>query len=75
MSDIMLLGILRMPFNTKGDIHLVQLQGRCLEAADRIEKEEVEKRVNEILELGFEYGILKDQNAALQARLRGKEKK
>ncbi|MEN6291206.1 MAG: hypothetical protein ABFD07_04205 [Methanobacterium sp.] len=37
MSDVMLLGILRMPFDTKGDMHLVQLRQACLEAADRIE--------------------------------------
>lgn len=39
MSDIMLIGILRCPFDTGGDVHLVQLQQVCHEAADRIESD------------------------------------
>ena len=54
MSDIMLLGILRMPFDTKGDMHLIQLKSACLAAADRIESdarkfEEIKKIVKEAL--------------------------
>jgi hypothetical protein len=37
MGDIMLLGVLRMPFDDHGDIHLIQLRQRCLTAAKRIE--------------------------------------
>jgi len=37
MGDIMLLGVLRMPFDDHGDIHLIQLRQRCLTAATRIE--------------------------------------
>ena len=53
MSDLMLLGVLRMPFNTNGDLHLMQLAGRCHDAADRIESDtrriaELETRVNEL---------------------------
>lgn len=40
MSDVMLLGILRMPFDTQCDIHLIQLRQTCLAAADRIEEDE-----------------------------------
>jgi septal ring factor EnvC (AmiA/AmiB activator) len=40
MSDVMLLGILRMPFDDHGDLHLIQLRGACNEAADRIESDE-----------------------------------
>lgn len=54
MSDVMLLGILRMPFDTKGDMHLIQLRNACLAAADRIESdsrkfEEIKKIVKEAL--------------------------
>jgi len=50
----MLLGILRMPFDTKGDTHLIQLRQACLAAADRIESdirkfEAIEKIVKEAL--------------------------
>ncbi len=41
MSDVMLLGILRMPFDTKGDMHLIQLRNACLAAADRIEADKL----------------------------------
>ncbi|MDV6318765.1 hypothetical protein [Chromohalobacter sp. HP20-39] len=37
MSDTMLLGVLRMPVDDHGDIHLMQLIERAREAADRIE--------------------------------------
>jgi TolA-binding protein len=40
MSDVMLLGILRMPFDDHGDLHIIQLRGACLEAANRIESDE-----------------------------------
>ena len=40
MGDIMLLGVLRMPFDDHGDLHLIQLRYRCHEAADRIESDE-----------------------------------
>lgn len=39
MSDLMLLAVLRMPFHTQDDLHLIQLQERCLQAADRIESD------------------------------------
>ena len=41
MGDIMLLGVLRCPFDTRGDIHLIQLQQRCHQAADRIEEDTI----------------------------------
>ena len=42
MSNLMLLGVLRMPFDDRGDLHLVQLKQRCLQAADQIESDESE---------------------------------
>ena len=36
----MLLGVLRLPFDDRGDLHLMQLKQRCQEAADRIEGHE-----------------------------------
>jgi hypothetical protein len=39
MGDIMLLGILRMPFDDHGDLHIIQLKGACIEAANRIESD------------------------------------
>lgn len=47
MGDVMLLGILRMPWETS-TIHQVQLQSACLEAADRIEADAV--TIAELLE-------------------------
>lgn len=43
MSVDMLLGVLRQPFEDKGDIHLIQLKRRCLEAANLIEENEKEQ--------------------------------
>ena len=43
MSDVMLCGVLRMPFDDRGDTHLAQLKDRCHQAAD-----ELEKRADEI---------------------------
>ena len=40
MSDTRLLGILRKSFDDHGDLHIIQLRGACLEAADRIENDE-----------------------------------
>ncbi len=37
MSDVMLCGILRMPFNDDGDMHLMQLKQACREAATQLE--------------------------------------
>lgn len=42
MGTMMLRGILRMPFNDYGDIHLTQLKSRCIEAADMIDRLEAE---------------------------------
>lgn len=62
MGDIMLLGVLRMPFDTKGDLHLSQLQQRCVQAADRIEadtvrlskaKEEIRKLKNDNAQMDY----------------------
>ena len=39
MSDTMLLGVLRMPVNDRGDLRLMQLISRAREAADRIERD------------------------------------
>ena len=51
MGDIMLLGVLKMPFDTKGDLHLIQLQSRCLQAADRIESDAVRlKELEDIID-------------------------
>lgn len=38
MSDVMLCGILRMPFDDGGDIHLMQLKQACHEAATELER-------------------------------------
>jgi len=38
----MLIPILRMPFDTRGDLHLCQLQQRCLQAAERIENNDMQ---------------------------------
>ena len=38
MSDDMLLGVLRMPFDDYGDMDLIQLRSRCHEAAYKIEQ-------------------------------------
>jgi hypothetical protein len=38
MGDLMLLGVLRMPFDDRGDMHLAQLHSRCRQAADELEK-------------------------------------
>lgn len=43
MSDVMLCGILRMPFDHGNDLHLMQLQQACREAAS-----ELERRADEI---------------------------
>lgn len=40
MSDTMILGILRMPFDMTSPLELMQIQSRCVEAADRIEADE-----------------------------------
>lgn len=44
MSDLMLLGVLRIPLDMwptdKGIFGLRQIQGRCMEAANRIESDE-----------------------------------
>lgn len=44
MSDVMLLGVLRMPLDiwptTKDALGLGQIQSRCVQAADRIESDE-----------------------------------
>lgn len=37
MSDVMLTGVLRMPFDDHGDPHLIQLRQRCNEAANQLE--------------------------------------
>lgn len=38
MSDeVMLIGVLRMPWDTRGDMTLIQVQSRCRQAADKIE--------------------------------------
>lgn len=39
MSDVMLLGVLRMPIDDYGDLTLIQFIDRAREAADRIEKD------------------------------------
>src|SRR5262245_38059714 len=38
MSDVMLCGVLRMPFDDQGDTHLVQLRDCCRQAANELEK-------------------------------------
>jgi len=53
MGDIMLLGVLKMPFDTMGDLHLIQLQSRCLQAAERIEADAA--RLKELEDVIREY--------------------
>lgn len=48
----MLLGILRMPFDTNGDTHLIQLHDACLRAADRIES------IHEVVYYALVWGII-----------------
>jgi hypothetical protein len=57
MSDMMLLGILRMPFDDCGSVHLIQLKHACEEAASVIEnlRAELAKKDEEIAELQKAY--------------------
>ncbi len=52
MSDVMLLGVLRMPLPEEPDqVTLAQFQARACEAADRIERDAAEiERLREALE-------------------------
>lgn len=48
MSDAMLLGVLRMPWNDQDDLTLIQIKSRMHEAADRIEDDA--KRIDQLLQ-------------------------
>lgn len=50
MSDVMLLGILRMPIEYSDTLSVMQLVGRARQAADRIEEdaEEIERLRSEL---------------------------
>lgn len=55
VSDVMLCGILRMPFDHGNDLHLMQLQQACREAAS-----ELERRADEISAQSAEIARLRE---------------
>ncbi len=73
MSDVMLLGVLRMPWDTKGDLELIQIQSRMHQAADRIEADR--DRIADLEAKLARYTRLSESGESLGGELDEREKR
>ncbi len=72
----MLCGVLCMPFDTRGDLHLIQLRDRCLQAAEELTKraDEIERLTAALAAIKEERNQALDQCAFLHKRIAHAEK-